>query len=72
MTIKLRGWLTYAEVAERLNLKPETVRKYVFHKVFERDMLGSFPLISERSVVRFEKHRRKPGNPTFGNKRKKE
>lgn len=63
MSLKLRGWLTYTEVSERLSLKPETVRKYVMHNVFEKDMLGSFPLISERSVIRFEKQRKTKGKP---------
>lgn len=71
MAIKIKGWMTYQQVAEELGLEEATIRRYVWNGVFEKDVLegSAVPLISEDSVKRFKLKRRKPGNPNFGKRK---
>lgn len=66
MSLKVKGWMTYREAADRLGLDIDTVRRYTYRKIFDLDYIGEHPMVSESSVTKYEKNRRKPGNPNMG------
>jgi hypothetical protein len=64
MALSLKGWLTYKEVTERTGLSYDSVRKYCNRGVFQRDYLGTYPMISEKSIGAYLRKRRVPKNRT--------
>jgi excisionase family DNA binding protein len=60
MDTKIPGYLTVAEVAERLEVKPATVRRYLHKKDLpEPDgRAGQSPLWKEATIEAWEKERK--------------
>lgn len=55
--LPVKGWMTYSEVAKKLGLMPQTIRKYVWEGKFEVRYVGEKPMISVESVEEFKKNR---------------
>jgi len=60
MNTSIPGYLTVADVAERLNVKPATVRRYLHKKDLpEPDTrAGQSPLWKEETIQAWEKERK--------------
>ena len=56
--------LTTREVAAELKLGPGTIRQYVYRGLIRYSRrLGPLLLFSRAEIARFQRARRKPGNP---------
>jgi excisionase family DNA binding protein len=63
--VKIRGFYTCEQAADWLDMKPDTVRRYVHRGLIQAGVLGGIYLIAESELKRFQRERRGPGNPTF-------
>jgi site-specific DNA-methyltransferase (adenine-specific) len=59
----MKGFLTTTEAAQRLGVNQSRVRQLVGEGRLEAEKLGRDLLVSEASVIRYEKERRKAGRP---------
>jgi hypothetical protein len=68
--IRIPGWLTYSQAANRTKLSISSVRVYAARAVFERAYVhGEFPLISESSVQNYLETRAPVGKPKKSRKK---
>lgn len=66
--VKLRGYYTCEQAADWLEMKADTVRRYVHRGLIQAGILGGIYLISEQELRRFSRERRGPGNPNLQRK----
>jgi excisionase family DNA binding protein len=64
----VKGYLTTAEVAQRLGISDARVRRMILDGLITSDKAGRAHLISDTEVQRVEKLRRKAGRPATGPK----
>jgi excisionase family DNA binding protein len=62
------GMFTCEQAARELQMKPDTVRRYVHRGIIEAYILGDMYLITVAALKRFAKERRGRGNPNFTKK----
>ncbi len=65
---KVPGMFTCEQAAVELEMKPDTVRRYVCRGVIQAYLLGDIYLITTAEIKRFTKERRGRGNPNFSRK----
>lgn len=66
MIVSNERLLKTKEVAKLLSISPITVCAHVAHGLLKvHDRVGTAMLFAESEVARFERERRKPGNPNF-------
>ena len=63
--LQLRGFYTCEQAADWLEMKADTVRRYVHRGVIQAGIIGGIYLISEQELRRFKKDRRGRGNPNL-------
>lgn len=63
--IRVRGYYTCEQAAEWLEMKADTVRRYVNRNLIQAGIIGGIYLISEQELRRFRRERRGPGNPNL-------
>ena len=66
--IKLPGFYTCEQAADWLEMKADTVRRYVHRGLIKAGVIGGIYLIQERELRRFKRERRGPGNPNLPRK----
>lgn len=66
--VQIPGLYTCEQAAARLEMKPDTVRRYVHRGIIQAGILGGIYLIAERELRRFQRERRGPGNPNLARK----
>jgi len=70
----LAEWLTIEEAAQRIGMKPDTLRQHCYRRTCPCRRIGRAVLISEVEIDRWDATRRRPGrypHPTAKPKRKK-
>ena len=60
----LDGWLLIEEGAERIELKPDTLRRYCHRRIIPSQKVGSALLVHEKDLAYFQKTRRGRGRPS--------
>ena len=63
MNRPLGEYLTLAQAAERLGLRPDTVGKYAKRGLIQVERPGWQPLVHPDEVARYSRERRGPGRP---------
>jgi hypothetical protein len=63
--VKLRGFYTCEQAADWLEMKADTVRRYVHRGVIQAGILAGVYLITEQELRRFKAERRGRGNPNL-------
>jgi excisionase family DNA binding protein len=65
---KVPGMFTCDQAAEELDMKADTIRRYIHRGVIEAYLLGDIYLLTAAELKRFAKERRGRGNPNFSRK----
>ena len=64
--VQIPGFYTTEQAAERLNLRPDTMRSYVARQLIKpAKRLGNYLLFAQAEIHRYERERRTRGNPAF-------
>lgn len=61
--VSVPGFYTCEQAAKRLNMKPDTVRRYVHRGLIKAGILGDVYVITQENLDRFASERREPGRP---------
>ena len=64
--IAVPGFFTCEQAADKLRMKPDTIRRYVHRGVIEHSgYIGNVLLISKAQLEAFRTNRKERGNPNF-------
>ena len=59
----LAEWMTIEEAAERIGMKPDTLRQHCYRRTCPCRRIGRAILISETEIDAWDATRRRPGRP---------
>ena len=63
------GYYTCEQAAAKLQMKADTIRRYVHRGLISAGIVGSVYLIAERDLRYFAENRRNPGRPVTHEKK---